>query len=400
MSYRLANLFKAYKANLEKYEDSKRIFLKDGEFYKEGELFKQPDLAQTLARMQTGGAKEFYTGKTAELIAADMKAHDGLITLEDLKNYLPKEREPLRGSYRGYEIISMPPPSSGGIVLLQVLQMLEKYDVNKMGYNSAEKLHLLAEAERRSFADRAEYMADPDFAEVPVKKLLDRNYLIARGDSIDLTKASKSSEIKQGNIVISEGSDTTHFTVADANGNVVSNTYTINDLYGSAVTAKGTGVLLNDEMDDFAARPGKANMFGLIQGERNKVEGGKRPLSSMTPTIVLRKDGSVWFAVGARGGPRIISAVLQTVINMIDHGMNIQEAIDAPRIHHQWFPDQIYYEPFGLSPDTRKILESYGHQFNSSAGNIASATGIAIEEKTNVKLGAIDSRSDGEAIGY
>lgn len=400
LSYRLANLFKAYAKNLEKYEDSKRIFLKNGAFYNEGELFKQPDLAATLQRMQVSGAKEFYTGKTAQLIAADMKAHNGLITLEDLKNYVAKEREPLKGKYRGYEIISMPPPSSGGIVLMQVLQMLEKYDIKKMGYNSAEKIHLLAEAERRSFADRSEYMADPDFATVPLKQLLDKNYLLGRADSINLTKASKSEEIKQGNIVINEGTETTHFTVADAQGNVVSNTYTINDLYGSAVTAKGTGVLLNDEMDDFAARPGVPNMFGLIQGERNKVEGGKRPLSSMTPTIVLRKDGSVWFAVGARGGPRIISAVLQTVINVIDHDMNIQEAIDAPRIHHQWFPDQIYYEQYGMSPDTRKILESYGHKFADSPGNIASATGIAIEAKTGVKLGAIDSRSDGEAIGY
>lgn len=400
LSYRLANLFKAYAKNLEKYEDSKRIFLKNGAFYKEGELFKQPDLAQTLQRMQAGGAKEFYTGKTAELIAADMKKNNGLITLEDLKNYVAKEREPLKGKYRGYGIISMPPPSSGGIVLMQVLQMLEKYDIKKMGYNSAEKIHLLAEAERRSFADRAEYMADPDFATVPLKQLLDKNYLLGRAGTIDLTKASKSEEIRQGNIVIGEGTETTHFTVADAQGNVVSNTYTINDLYGSAVTAKGTGVLLNDEMDDFAARPGVPNMFGLIQGERNKVEGGKRPLSSMTPTIVLRKDGSVWFAVGARGGPRIISAVLQTVINVIDHDMNIQEAIDAPRIHHQWFPDQIYYEQYGMSSDTRKILESYGHNFADSPGNIASATGIAIEEKTGVKLGAIDSRSDGAAIGY
>lgn len=400
LSYRLANLFKAYAKNLEKYEDSKRIFLKNGAFYKEGELFKQPDLAATLQRMQTLGAKEFYTGKTAELIAADMKKNNGLITLEDLKNYVAKEREPLKGKYRGYEIISMPPPSSGGIVLMQVLQMLEKYDIKKMGYNSAEKIHLLAEAERRSFADRAEYMADPDFADVPLKQLLDRNYLLGRANTINLTKASKSEEIKQGNIAISEGTETTHYTVADAQGNVVSNTYTINDLYGSAVTAKGTGVLLNDEMDDFAARPGVPNMFGLIQGERNKVEGGKRPLSSMTPTIVLRKDGSVWFAVGARGGPRIISAVLQSVINVIDHGMNIQEAIDAPRIHHQWFPDQIYYEQYGISFDTRKILESYGHKFADNPGNIASATGIAIEEKTGVKLGAIDSRSDGEAIGY
>ena len=400
LSFRLANLFKDYKENLEKYEDSKRIFLRDGKYFEEGDLFKQPDLAQTLARMQTSGAKEFYTGKTAELIAADMKANNGLITLEDLKNYVPKEREPVRGNYRGYEILSMPPPSSGGIVLLQVLQMLENYDIKKMGYNSAEKYHLLAEAMRRSFADRAEYMADPDFADVPLKQLLDKDYLAKRRGTIDLTKASKSSEIKQGNIVIGEGNETTHYTVADADGNVVSNTYTINDLYGSAVTAKGTGVLLNDEMDDFAARPGKPNMFGLIQGERNKVEGGKRPLSSMTPTIVLRKDGSVWFAVGARGGPRIISAVLQTVINMIDHEMNIQEAVDAPRIHHQWFPDHILHEPFGLSPDTRTILEKYGHQFNSNAGYIASATAIAVEENTGVKLGAIDSRSDGAAIGY
>ncbi len=400
LSNRLAILFKAYKENLEKYADSKRIFLNNGEFYKEGDLFKQPELAHTLARMQKDGAKEFYTGKTAQLIAADMKANNGLITLEDLKNYVPKEREPLRGSYRGHEIISMPPPSSGGIVLLQVLQMLEAFDVKKMGYNSAEKYHVLAEAMRRSFADRAEYMADPDFAVVPLKQLLDKDYLARRRETIDLEKASKSSDVKFGKVTIGEGTETTHFTVVDADGNVVSNTYTINDLYGSAVTAKGTGVLLNDEMDDFAARPGQPNLFGLVQGERNKVESGKRPLSSMTPTIVLRKDGSLWFAVGARGGPRIISAVLQTVINMIDHEMNIQEAIDAPRIHHQWLPDLLYHEPYGMSPDTRKLLESLGHEFNEKPGNIASATGIAIEEKTGVRLGAIDSRSDGEAIGY
>ncbi|HSK73821.1 MAG TPA: gamma-glutamyltransferase [Pyrinomonadaceae bacterium] len=400
LSYRLANLFKSYKENLEKYEDSKRIFLNNGKFYEEGDLFKQPELAQTLARMQKQGAREFYTGRTAQLIAEDMKRNNGLITLEDLKNYQAKERQPLRGSYRGHEIISMPPPSSGGIVLLQVLQMLENYDLRAMGFNSSQKFHVLAEAMRRSFADRAEYMADPDFADVPVAKLLDKNYLNTRRASINLKKASKSQEVKPGQVAISEGMETTHYTVVDAEGNVVSNTYTINDLYGSRVTAKGTGVLLNDEMDDFAARPGQPNLFGLIQGERNKVEGGKRPLSSMTPTIVMRKDGSVWFAVGARGGPRIISAVLQTVINMIDHEMNIQQAIDAPRIHHQWLPDQIYYEPYGMSPDTQLILKNLGHDFIDSPINIASATGIAIEEKTNVRLGAIDSRSDGEAIGY
>lgn len=398
LTYRLAELFKAYKNNLEKYPESKRIFLNGGKFYEEGDLFKQPELAQTLTRIEQQGANEFYTGKTAQLIAADMKANNGLITLEDLKNYKPKERVPLKGNYRGHEIITMPPPSSGGIVMLQVLEMLEPYDIKKMTYNSAEKYHVLAEALRRSFADRAEFMADPDFADVPVNKLLDADYLSARGKTIDLKKASSSKEIGHGKVIGSEPMDTTHYTVVDAEGNVVSNTYTINDLYGSAVTAKGTGVLLNDEMDDFAARPGTPNLFGLIQGERNKVEGGKRPLSSMTPTIVLRKDGKPWFAVGARGGPRIITAVLQTVINLIDHDMNIQQAMDAPRIHHQWFPDEIRAEPYGMSPDTRRILESMGHKFGNVGYN-ATATGIEIDEK-GVRLGAIDSRSDGLAFGY
>ncbi len=398
LSFRLAELFKAYKETLSKYPESRRIFLKNGAFYEEGEVFKQPELAKTLGRVGMLGAREFYTGKTAELIAADMKANNGLITLEDLKNYQAKEREPLKGSYRGYEILTMPPPSSGGIVMLQVLGMLEGYDVKTMPYNSAAKYHVLAEAMRRAFADRAEFMADPDFATVPVTQLLDKKYLESRRSTIDLSKASNSKDIGHGEILGAESMDTTHFTVVDKDGMTVSNTYTINDLYGSRVTAKGTGVLLNDEMDDFAARPGKPNMFGLIQGEKNAVQPGKRPLSSMTPTIVLRKDGSTWFALGARGGPRIISAVMQSVINVIDHGMNIQAAIDAPRIHHQWLPDELLYEPFGMSPDTMSILSAYGHKF-SGPSNIASATGIMIDEK-GVRLGAIDSRSDGKAIGY
>ena len=398
LSYRLANLFKAYKNNLAKYPDSNRIFLNNGKFFEEGDRLVQKDLASTLGRIQAQGAMEFYTGKTAQLIAADMKANNGLITLDDLKNYQAKERAPLRGTYRGHQIITMPPPSSGGIVMLQVLNMLESYDISAMGYNSAAKYHVLAEAARRAFADRAEYMADPDFADVPLDRLIDKKYAAERRSTIDLQKASTSAAIRHGNLG-PEPTETTHYTVVDGSGMVVSNTYTINDLYGSAVTAKGTGVLLNDEMDDFAARPGKPNMFGLIQGERNAVQPGKRPLSSMTPTIVLRKDGSLWFAVGARGGPRIISAVMQTVTNVIDHNMDIQAAIDAPRIHHQWFPDELYFEPFGLSPDSKKILESYGHKFAARPGNIASATGIMIDEK-GVRLGAIDSRSDGEAIGY
>jgi gamma-glutamyltranspeptidase/glutathione hydrolase len=400
LSYRLAELFKSYKNTLEKYEDSKKIFLNGGKMFQEGDTLRQPELAATLSRMQQFGAKEFYTGQTAQLIAADMKRNKGLITLEDLKNYQAKERTPLEGTYRGYKIITMPPPSSGGIVMLQVLNMLENYDLRKMGYNSAQKYHILAESMRRAFADRAEFMGDPDFARIPTAQLLDKNYAKKRAETINPTQASKSSDIKAGEITFAEGTETTHFTVVDGDGNVVTNTYTINDLYGSRVTAKGTGVLLNDEMDDFAARPGKANMFGLIQGENNSVQPKKRPLSSMTPTIVLRKDGSTWFALGARGGPRIISAVLQSVINMIDYDMNIQEAIDAPRIHQQWFPDEILYEPMGMSPDTLSIMKSYGQNFSANPGNVASATAISIEEKTKVKFGAIDSRSDGEAIGY
>jgi gamma-glutamyltranspeptidase / glutathione hydrolase len=399
LSHRLAELFKAYKDTLEDYEDSKRIFLNNGKLFEEGDVLRQPELAATLARIERQGAREFYNGQTARLIADDMKAYNGLITLDDLKNYKAKERTPLEGSYRGHKIISMPPPSSGGIVMLEVLNILEHYDVAKMQSNSSAKYHVLAESMRRAFADRAEYMADPDFANVPVAKLIDKKYAESRRSTIDLNRASTSREIKFGDALGAEPMETTHFTVVDAAGTVVTNTYTINDLYGSRVTIKGTGVLMNDEMDDFAARPGRANMFGLVQGERNKVEPGKRPLSSMTPTIVLRKDGSLWFAVGARGGPRIISAVMQTVINVIDHDMDISEAIAAPRIHHQWLPDQILYEPYGMSPDTMNVLTGYGHKFADSAGYIASATGIMIDEN-GVRLGAIDSRSDGLAVGY
>jgi gamma-glutamyltranspeptidase/glutathione hydrolase len=401
LSYRLAELFKSYKKNLEPYEDSKRIFLNNGNYFREGDRLKQPDLAATLARIQKAGAKDFYEGETARLIAADMRRHNGLITEADLKNYRAKERTPFVGSYRGYPVVVMPPPSSGGVLLLQVLNVLEGYDVRSMGWSSSEKYHVLIEAMRRAFADRSEFMGDPDFVNVPFKKLISKEYAAAVRQTIDLTKASRSADIKAGDLSgVKEPTETTHFTVADQNGNVVSNTYTINDLYGSGVTAKGTGVLLNDEMDDFAARPGKPNMFGLIQGERNKIEPHKRPLSSMTPTIVLRKDNSPWFAVGARGGPRIITAVLQTVINVIDHDMDIQQAVDSPRLHQQWLPDEIAFEPFGLSTDTRRALEKLGHKFAAKPSYVASATGVMIEAQTSVKFGAVDSRGDGAAVGY
>jgi len=367
--------------------------------FAEGDRLVQPELAQTLDRIERLGANEFYTGKTAELIAADMKAHNGLITLDDLKNYRAKERVPVRGTYRGYEIISMPPPSSGGAILLEILNILEGYDLRGMGYNSSAKYQVVTEAMRRAFADRAEYMGDADFVDVPVKTLIDKKYAEKRRRSINLTLASSSAQIGHGEITGAESMETTNFTVVDDEGNVVTNTYTLNNGFGSAVTVKGAGFLLNDEMDDFAALPGKPNMFGLIQGERNAVQPGKRPLSAMTPTIVLRKDGTPWFAVGAAGGPRIISAVLQTIINVIDHDMNIQQALDAPRIHHQWMPDELVVEPYGISPDTRKVLESYGQKFAEKPVYIANATGVMIDDK-GVRLGAVDSRGSGGAVGY
>jgi gamma-glutamyltranspeptidase/glutathione hydrolase len=359
----------------------------------------QPELAETLGRIERDGAQEFYTGKTAQLIAADMKAHNGLITLEDLKNYQAKERVPVHGTYRGYEIISMPPPSSGGAILIEILNILEAYDLKQMGPNSAANYQVMTEAMRRAFADRAEFMGDADFVDVPVKTLIDKNYAAKRRESIDLTRATASTQIGHGEIAGAEPSETTNFTVVDNDGNVVTNTYTINNGFGSAATVTGAGFLLNDEMDDFAAKPGSPNMFGLIQGERNAVAPAKRPLSAMTPTIVLRKDGTPWFAVGAAGGPRIISAVLQTIVNVIDHGMDIQEALDSPRIHHQWMPDELVVEPNGMSPDTRKILESYGQKFADRPKYIANATAIMIGDD-GARLGAVDSRGDGGAVGY
>lgn len=399
LSNRLAELFIEYKDTLERYPESKRIFLRGGNYFKEGETLKQPELAATLGRVARLGASDFYRGETAKLIAADMKANGGLITEQDLKNYVAKERTPLRGSYRGYPIVSMPPPSSGGMVMFQTLNILEGYDLRVLGSNTAAKYHLYVEASRRAFADRAEYMADPDFAEVPVARLTDKNYANDRRSTIVPNKATPSRDVKYGNVGGKEPMETTHYTIVDKDGGVVSNTYTINDLYGSRVTIKGTGILMNDEMDDLAARPGRPNLFGLVQGERNKVEPKKRPLSSMTPTIVMRKDGSTWFALGARGGPRIISAVMQSIINVIDHDMNILEAISAPRMHHQWLPDSIRWEENGISPDTMNIMRGYGHIFDDTAGNVASATGIMID-KNGVRLGAIDPRSDGKAIGY
>jgi gamma-glutamyltranspeptidase/glutathione hydrolase len=400
LPYNLARSLEGNANELGLYAESKKVYLNNGRFWNEGEVWRQPELAATFARLQRFGPREFYEGRTARLISEDMRAHDGLVTLEDLKNYVAKERAPVRTNYRGFEVISMPPPSSGGAVLIEMLNILEGFDLRHMGASSSERYHAETEAMRRAFADRAEYMGDADFVSVPVAGLIDKAYAERQRKSIRADRASTSVEVKAGRPVGAESEETTHFTVVDAEGNCVSNTYTLNDSFGSKVVMKGTGVLMNDEMDDFAAKPGTPNMFGLIQGERNAVAPRKRPLSAMTPTFVLRKDGSLWFAVGSPGGPTIINTVLQVVSNIIDFDMNIQQAIDAPRIHHQWLPDEIVYEPFGLSADTFRALEERGHKLTQKPRYMGDAQGIMIEEKTGVRLGASDPRSFGEPVGY
>jgi gamma-glutamyltranspeptidase/glutathione hydrolase len=385
---------------LARYAESRRIFLRGDAPYREGEIFRQPELAATLARLARGGADEFYRGETARRLVADIQANRGLITHEDLANYRPKEREPLLGSYRGYTVMTMPPPSSGGAVVLSILNMLEGYDLAAMGWNSAQGLHLTIESMRRAFADRAELMGDTDFVFVPVAGLIDKRYAAARRATIDPERASRSVDVRAGAPGGPEPNDTTHFSIVDAQGNVVSNTYTLNDAFGSHVTVAGTGMLLNDEMDDFSAVPGQANQFGLVQGTNNEIGPHRRPLSSMAPTIVLNKDGRLWFAIGARGGPRIISTVVQSIVNVIDHGMDIQAAIDAPRVHQQWLPDEVQWEQWGLSIDTRRLLEAKGHIFASKAGVVTRANAVMIDAETGIRLGAVDGRGAGAAVGY
>lgn len=400
----LARSLGAGRQRMENYADSRRIFLNSGRGYAEGQVFKQPDLAATLARLQKVGPRDFYEGETARRIAADMAVHNGLITADDLRRYAPRERMPVRGTYRGYTILSMPPPSSGGFALMEMLNILEGYDLRALGPFSSERHHLVVEAMRRVFADRSEYGGDTDFVRVPVAGLLQKSYANERRASIDTERASQSETIKAGAPAgagaAAESPQTTHFTVVDAQGGAVSNTYTLNSGYGSGVTARGTGVLLNNEMDDFMTEPGAPNQFGLIQGEKNAVGPGKRPLSSMSPTFVLRKDGTLYFAVGSPGGPTIINTVLQIILNVVDHDMNLRQAIDAPRLHHQWLPDEIAAEPAGLSGDTERALTGRGHKIAARRRFLGDAQGVMIEAGTGVRLGWSDARGDGLAAGH
>ncbi len=383
--------------SLSQFPDSKRIFLKDGAFYDWNEILRQPDLARTLERIAHQGAKDFYEGETARLIAREMEKNGGLITLEDLREYQAIERKPLEGDYKGYHIITSPPSSSGGIGLLQMLGMLDGSGYEKTGAGSATTYHYLAEVMRRFYADRNEYLGDSDFVKNPITALLDSSYIRKRRDSIDPSLATSSDQISPGLPAGKESTETTHYTIADEHGNVVAVTYTLNAGYGSAVTVPGAGFLLNDEMDDFAAKPGSPNLFGLVQGEANAIAPGKRPLSSMVPTIVL-KNGKPYLALGAPGGSRIITAVLQVMLNVMDFGMNVQDAIDFPRVHHQWKPDRLDIER-GISPDTIALLKKAGYHIEEAKPMvIARVEGILVD--SGWLQGGHDERGAGKAVGY
>jgi len=400
VSYGLANGLRNSRA-LGQFEESKRIFQNDGKFYEPGDLLIQSDLARTLERIEKQGSKGFYEGETAKRLAKDMAAHGGHITEEDMRKYAVRELPPLNGTYHGYTILTAPPPSSGGIGVLQMLGMLDTTGYEKGGAGSASTVHYMTEAMRRFFADRSEHMGDPDFFKVPLTSLLDPKYIARQRASIDPEKATPSSSIKASVFQGKESNETTHYTVADEEGNVVCVTYTLNGSYGSKVTATGLGFLLNNEMDDFAAKPGTPNMYGLIQGEANAIAPGKTPLSAMTPTIVL-KDGKPVLALGSPGGPTIINSVLEVIVNVLDFGMNVQDAVNWPRFHHQWLPDVLRVEP-GFSPDTVAILEKWGYTVRrvNAEGRVNSQGEVAAIHWVNGWLeGAPDPRTDATAEGH
>jgi gamma-glutamyltranspeptidase/glutathione hydrolase len=404
---------------LAEFPESHRVFQRNGDYYKPGEVFRQPDLARTLERI-AAKPDDFYRGSLARELAAAMQKGGGLMTADDLAHYEVKEREPVRGTYRGYEIISAPPPSSGGTVLIESLNILEGYDLNKMGDRSAQSIHYTVEAFRRAFFDRAEFMGDPDFSKIPVAQLIDKKYAAAWRETIDPTHASASQELRRPAIfneleqyaaahppvtTSAESNHTTHYSVMDAEGNAVAVTTTINDWFGSRVTADGLGFLLNDEMDDFSSKPGVPNSDGLLQGDANAVGPGKRPLSSMSPTIVVR-DGKTFLVLGSPGSSKIITTVANVLMGVVDYGMNIQEAVNAPRFHNQWMPDVVNVERW-FSPDTVNVLQHMGykieiglHYGTDVSPYWSDAECIAVDAKTGERLGATDGRGNGKAVGY
>ncbi len=381
--------------------ESRRIFLRDGRPYEPGETFIQPELAATLKRLQQFGAADFYEGETARRIAREMASHGGLITAEDLKAYRAVERRPLEGTFRDYQIITAPPPSTGGVGLLQMLNILEGSDYEKAGLGSAAATHYVAEAMRRSYADRGEFLGDSDFVKLPLASLISKNYANQRRRTIDWQKATPSSTIGHGTPGPAESNETTHFSIVDAAGNAVAFTYTINGGYGSGVTLPGLGFLMNNEMDDFTVKPGSPNMFGLIEGEANAIRPGKRPNSSMTPTIVLQKN-QLFLVLGAPGGSRIPTGVMQVLLNVVNFKLGIQDAIDQPRFHHQWQPDKLYLER-GFSPDTIELLRAKGHTVEPTSFGVARVEAIQVETTADGRrwlAGGNDGRGDGKVAGY
>ncbi|MGB4247638.1 MAG: gamma-glutamyltransferase [Pseudohongiellaceae bacterium] len=399
ITYALYSGFRQNQSFWDQYPSSAKVFLKaDGSPYELGDTWVQPDLAATLELIQTQGHDGFYRGENAKRLADFMAANGGIITEEDLAKYEAVEREPIRGTYRGYEIISMPPPSSGGVALVEMLNILEGFDLAAAGHNSAQYLHLLTEAMRRAYADRAEHLGDPDFNEsMPLDHLLDKEYAATLRASIDPNRASVSDEREFANIYESE--DTTHFSVVDKDGNMVSLTYTLENGYGSRIVAEGGGYLLNNEMGDFNAVPGVTNRDGQIGTPPNLIAPEKRMLSSMSPTIVAQ-DGKPLMAIGSPGGRTIINTTMQLILNVIDHGMNIAEAMEAGRIHHQWLPDVTSMEERSFSPDTIKLYEAMGHE-TRVRGRQGSAMGVYHDRENGLFMGGADSRvGDSGAAGY
>lgn len=365
-----------------------------------GDTWRQPDLAETLQRISDQGRKGFYEGETADLIVAEMVRSSGIISHADLSGYRSVWREPVRGRYRGYDIWSMGPPSSGGVLLIQMLNMLEDYDLSASGWGSADTIHLMVEAERRAYADRAEHLGDPDFYPVPVETLTDKAYAKARFADMNPGKASDSNVIYPGTMPPDEGRETTHFSVMDKDGLMVSLTTTLNSSYGNKIVIPGTGMLMNNEMDDFSAKPNTENQFQLLGAEANAIVPHKRMLSSMTPTLVTR-DGEPVLITGSPGGSTIITTTLQIIVNVIDHQMSIEDAVSLPRFHHQWKPDRILYERFAFSPDTISALKARGHKDLVEARwgrGIGDANSILF--KDGVMQGVKDPRAEGVAVGY
>lgn len=398
VSDHLSDSLKGSACLLELFPESRRVYLNGGRYFEPGERLIQTDLARSLRAIRDQGPDGFYQGEVAAKIAAAYERHGRWMTLMDLKEYTAKLRTPLRGSYRGYDVITMPPPSSGGTVLLEMLNALESFKVSGMGAGSSRTIHLMAEAMRHAFRDRAELMGDTDFVKVPVSQLILKSYASDFRKRFDPEKALDSLALPARVLPVSEASETTHFSVVDKDGNAVANTYTLNGGYGSGVTIEGTGILMNNEMDDFTSKPGVPNAYGLIQGEANAIAPRKRPLSAMTPTFLLR-DGKLFLVIGSPGGPTIINTVLQVIVNIVDFGFTIQEAIDAPRFHHQWLPDELRMESQGFPEDVARALELRGHRL-AFRGFMGDAQGIMLDPKTGMRLGASDPRGDGQTIGY